>query len=60
MLKLTVSESPGLQDNVAECATGICVCTMPEPESAIANGEFVALLAMVTLPLMFPPECSCA
>jgi hypothetical protein len=39
-----------VQVSVTECATG---CT-PVPERVIVAGEFVALLAIVTLPVMLP------
>ena len=39
-----------VQDNVTECG----VVATPVPESVIADGEFVALLAMLTLPFTSP------
>ena len=39
-----------VQDNVAECG----VVATPVPETVIVDGEFVALLAMLTLPFTNP------
>jgi hypothetical protein len=39
-----------VQDNTTECG----VTDTPVPETAIVDGEFVALLAMLTLPLTNP------